>query len=235
MNGRISGFTLIESMVATLIFLLFLGLIFGIYSATNQSMKRVEQQQEVYQTGRALLAQINAELTCAYQSANQSASALVGQYAVDAGTGLPQDTLTFITAAHPAPVGQPASDLCQVTYEISGNDTPDSPVGLYVAEDYYPGLEVANATFTPRLLSPLVIGLNCLFLDTTGTWQSDWENQTTFPQAIRVELTMKPQTPKAVPLVLVTTANLLTATAASATTASGTTATGSTTTAARKE
>lgn len=221
MSWRASGFTIIELMVAMVIFMLFMGAVFGVYNAANQSIQVSTDQQEVYQTGRVLLGQLNAELTCAYQQPNATACQLTDTVATDPSSGLPLDTLTFVTTAHPAPAGLPASDLCQVTYEIAGDGSADAPVGLYVAEDFYPGLEMLTYTPTLRLVSPRVIGLNCLYLDSTGNWQNDWSTQTTLPVAVRVELTMQPRTPGAQPFILTTTANLMTAIAAPATTTTG--------------
>ena len=99
---------------------------------------------------------------------------------------------------------------------MSGDGSVASPTGLYVGEDYYPGLETSATPPTLRLLSPRVIGFNCLFLASDGiTWSNIWDSttQTTLPVAVRIELTILSRTPGAIPVVFATTANLLTATA----------------------
>ena len=217
MSGRAAGFTLIELLVAVVLFAVFMGAVFGIYSAAQRAIVLAEDQQEVYQTGRVLLGQLATELTCAYQSATATTSTLDGEDATDSTTNMPTDTLTLVTTAHSAPAGQPAGDLAQVSYQISGDGTPANPTGLYVTEDYFPGLEMTDETWTPRLLSPRVIGLNCTYLTSDGAWQADWSGQTALPVAVRVELTLQPRTTGAHPVVMATTANVVMATAAPAT------------------
>ena len=204
---RRAGFTLVELMVATVIFLIILGAVYGMYAAANRAMNLAADHQDVYQTGRVLLAQLTEEVTCAYQASTAVTSTLTGTDATDPDTGLPTDTLTLLTTAHPAPAGQPAGDISQETYTI-GDGTSDHTTGLYVAEDFYPGLETPDFTATPRLISPLVTGLYCQYLTTDGTWQTDWTDQTTLPVAVHVELTLQPRTAGAQPIVLGTTANL---------------------------
>jgi len=221
---RSAGFTLIELMVAIVLFMIFMGAVFAIYSAAQRAIALAEDQQEVSQTGRVLLGQLTTEVACAYQSMTATASTLDGEDATDANSNLPTDTLTLLTTAHPAPTGQTAGDLCQVSYQIAGDGTTDSPTGLYVTEDFYPGLDMPDETLTPRLISPRVIGLNCRYLTADGTWQEDWSAQTTLPAAVRIELTLQPRSAGAQPIVMAATADVQMATAAPVTTI--TTATG---------
>ena len=234
--GRRAAFTLIEMLAAIVISLLFIGSVYGVYSAATTSVARTKDQQEVYQTARVLLDQLNRELCSAYQPASATLTtneglpltttatcSLSGTLVPDAITGNTESALTFITSAHHAPTSLTSGDLCQVTYEIAGDGSPGSPTGLYEIEDYRPGLEMSTSTETlkPRLLSPRVIALNCFYLASDGvTWANTWDatKQTTLPVAIRVELTVQARTPNAQPIVFATTANLLTATAPAATT-----------------
>jgi prepilin-type N-terminal cleavage/methylation domain-containing protein len=70
------GFTLVEIMVATVIFMLFITAVYGTYTAAHSAMTRAEEQEELYQTGRVVLAQLNSELTCTYQAGTATVSAL---------------------------------------------------------------------------------------------------------------------------------------------------------------
>lgn len=228
MYRRRAAFTLIEALAAIVIFLIFMASVVSIHSAANAAIARTKDQQEVYQTARVLLAQLTAELTSAYQLSTVKLSpyggvtlagtalcSLQGTVANDA-TALPQATLTFITSAHPAPAGVVNGGLCQVTYEMAGDGSVASPIGLYIMEDYYPGVEMATQTVTPRLISPRVSAFNCLYLASDGvTWSNTWDAtaQTALPVAVRVELTLQSRDPKATPIVFSATANLQTATA----------------------
>lgn len=210
---RARGFTLIEMIVAVMIFMLFIAAVYGTYTAANKAITSTEEEQEVLQTGRVLLAQLNTEFTSAYQASTATVSTLYGEDSDNASDGLQQDTLTLLTTAH-APYGDaPAGDLCQVKYEMS-DGTQDEKPGLYVEESFHPDLELEEATPEKRLLSPLVVGFNCKYLAAGGTdWQTEWIDQTVLPVAVRVELTLKPRRENAKPTILVSTANLMLATA----------------------
>jgi len=202
--------------VAVVIFMLFISAVYGTYTAASKAITGTEEQQEVLQTGRVLLAQLNTELTSAYQSSSATVSTLYGEDSEDASDELQQDTLTLLTTAH-APYGDaPAGDLCQVKYEMSDGAQDEKP-GLYVEESFYPDLEPEETTPAKRLLSPLVAGFNCKYLAAGGTeWETEWIDRTALPMAVRVELTLKPQRENAKPTILVSTANVKLATAPAA-------------------
>jgi len=213
MNGHrhARGFTLIEMVVAIVIFMLFVTAVYGVYSAANMAIMRVDEQEEIFQTGRVLLEQINTELTSAYQASTATVSSLTGEDTDGASDAPQQDTLTFLTTAHAAYGDAPAGDVSQVIYEMGG-DTPDDTPGLYVEENFHPGLETPEETPARRLLSPLVVGFNCKYLPAGADWLTEWVGQSTLPVAVRVELTLRPPREDAIPIVLVTTANLMLAT-----------------------
>ncbi|MHB9110261.1 MAG: PulJ/GspJ family protein [Armatimonadota bacterium] len=213
MLRRARGFTLVEMAVAVVIFMLFVSAVYGTYTAANKAMTGTEEQQEVLQTGRVLLAQLNAELTSAYQASTATVSTLYGEESGNASDELQTDALTLLTTAHD-PYGEaPAGDLCQVKYAMS-DGTQDETPGLYVEESFHPDLELEDATPPRRLLSPLVVGFNCKYLAAGGTeWETEWVDQTVLPVAVRVELTLKPQREDAKPTIMVSTANLMLATA----------------------
>jgi prepilin-type N-terminal cleavage/methylation domain-containing protein len=213
MNAR-RGFTLIEVLVALVIFTIFAGAVYGVYRAAYESMTRAESQEDLYQTGRVLLAQINAEITSAYQPASATASAVDGESAADTGNALGSDQLTFLTTAHTAGIDKTKGGLCQVCY-LMGDPSQGQAPGLYVQEDLHPGLEVDGEQPTSRLLSPLVVGVNFLYLAEGATdWSDDWPttSQTTLPIAVRIEMILQSPRPGSKPIVLVSTANLTTAT-----------------------
>lgn len=216
MSRRSRGFTLIEMMVAVVIFLVFIGAVYGIYTAAHGAMARAEDVEEVTQTGRVLLDMLNTELTSVYQPASKTESQLLGEDGEEID-GVPQDRLTFLTTAHQVAGEQPVGDLCQVSYSMD-SDQPDAEFGLYIAENLHPDLEVDTTEPEQRLLSPLVVGMNCRYLPAGGDdWVDEWVDQTSLPVAIRVELYLRAPRQKA-PVLMVTTANLAMATAPAATT-----------------
>ncbi|HEY3379699.1 MAG TPA: prepilin-type N-terminal cleavage/methylation domain-containing protein [Armatimonadota bacterium] len=221
MSGLRRGFTLIEVMVASVIFMLFISSVYGVYRAANQSMAHAEAQEDLYQTGRVLLAQINAELTCAYQPATDTTSELLGtDSTTSASDALQQDQLAFLTTGHVVGSDEVAGDVTRVTYLMVGEGQDTQP-GLYIEESLHPGLEMSDEEPAKRLLSPLVVGFNCKYLPASGDWLTEWQGQTTLPRAVRIELTLQSKQRGAKPLVLVTTANLTMATAPASTTEGG--------------
>lgn len=211
------GFTLVEMAVAVVIFMLFISAVYGTYTAASKAITSAEEQQEVMQTGRVLLAQLNAELTSAYQSSTATVSSLYGEDSENAAAELQQDRLTFLTTAHDAYGDMPAGDLCRVTYEVSDGTEQDETPGLYVEENFHPDLELEDETLPRRLLSPLVVGFNCKYLGAGGTeWETEWVDKAALPMAVRVELTLKSRREGAKPMILVSTANLKLATAPAA-------------------
>jgi prepilin-type N-terminal cleavage/methylation domain-containing protein len=207
------GFTLIEMAVAVVIFMLFISSVYGTYNAAHRAYTSAEEMEEVYQTGRVLLAQLGTELASAYQAPGEDASTLIGEDTDSASDELQADILTFLTTAHTGYGDEPAGDLCRVTY-VMGVDSMGETPGLYVEENFQPGLEMDEEEIPARrLLSPLVAGFNCRYLPVDSDWVTEWIDETTLPIAVRVELTLLPPREGAKPIVLVTTANLAMATA----------------------
>lgn len=208
---RTRGFTLIEMLVAITVFLLIFGAFYEMFHAAHVAIARAEEQHEVMQTGRVLLDQFKQELTSAYLSSTATVTSLLGTDS-DSGSALQADQLTLLTTAHATPNVAPAGDLCQVTYSMNDPSTDEAP-GLYVTEDYHPGLMVDTTTLPRKLLSARVLELNCLYLPYNEDWANEWtEDRTTLPVAVRIELTLQSTNPEAKPIVLSTTANLTMAT-----------------------
>ena len=203
------GFTLVEVLVAIVIFMIIIGSIYGALRTANMSVSRTEERADMYQTARVLLEQINSELCSAYQPQESDASTLIGED-TDASETAPQyDVLTFLTTGRRPPAGtEPAGDLCEVTYLV--HTTPDQdPIGLFVKDNFRPALELSENERPPTLVSRLVVGLNCKYLDAPGgEWLKEWTNRDALPAAVRVELVLKPEREGAKPIMVSSTANI---------------------------
>ena len=203
------GFTLVEVLVAIVIFMIIIGSIYGALRTANMSVSRTEERADVYQTARVLLEQINSELCSAYQPQESDASTLIGED-TDASETAPQyDALTFLTTGRRPPAStEPAGDLCEVAYLV--HKTPDEePIGLFVQESFRPGIELGDQEPQPVMLSELVVGLNCEYLDAPGgDWLKEWTNRNALPVAVRVELVLKPEREGAKPIMVSSTANI---------------------------
>jgi type II secretion system protein J len=212
MRRRAPGFTLVEMMVAIVIFLIFIGGVYGIYFTVHGALTRTEAEEDLLQTGRVVLAELQTALCAAVPDPKGMTSALTGQDTDGDAAGPQTDALTFLTTAHVPAGDAPAGDVVQVKYTVNPGTDGSTP-GLYVEETRHPGLEPDDATPAPRLVSSLVTSFNVLYLTSDG-WQPAWENQTALPPAVRVELTLRSDGPHPREETLVTTANLARATAA---------------------
>lgn len=207
-----NGFTLIEMMVAILIFGIFISAIYGVYHVAHAALARAEEEEELYQTGRALLAQLSSELASAYPTPKGTTSGFIGEDTAETITERQEDKLTFLTTAHALSDDAPAGDLCQVRYRMDDPDQNETP-GLYLEVNRTPGLEMADTTPEPQMLSPLVKSFNVLYLPADGDWEAEWPDGPTMPVAVRIELLLQSAEPNGKMITLTTTVNLAMATA----------------------
>lgn len=213
MTWRRRGLTLVEVMVALTIFLIFAGAVYGVFTAATTAMGRAEESGEVYQTGRVLLGELAAELAGAWQAPGATASSLTGEDTDGGSEDTQADVLTFRTTAHRTRADGPVGDVCEVSYTV-GDETTGATEGLYLTESLHPDLEGSTETPEARLLSPRVVSFNCRYLPTDGSdWLDAWEDETSLPQAVRLELVLRPERADAKPVALTTTVNLMLATA----------------------
>jgi type II secretion system protein J len=206
------GFTLIEMMVAIVIFLIFISAIYGVYAAATTSMARTEAHEEVYQTGRVLLAQLSAEFASVYPNPAGTTNGFVGEDTADAGADREEDRLTFLTTAHAVSEAAPAGDICGVIYRMEDPAQNEEP-GLYVETHRTPGLEMEDAETETRRLSARVVGFNVHYWTADGEKLVEWPDSQTLPVAVRVELTLQSVRSGEKPVMLSATTNLALATA----------------------
>ncbi len=190
-----AGFTLLEILVAVAMLVIVMGAIYGAFRAGNQSSVMIEEDSDLHQTARVLLWRINSELCSIYTPTDQQGCVLEGQNSQENGGPAHFDKLTFTTVSHrPCGNTQQRGDVCTVTYSAECSDSGE-PLGLFVKEDYAPDLHATDdqADSLPEtVMSTLVVGMDCSYLDpTTGDWVDQWVDQTTLPEAVRVELTLK--------------------------------------------
>jgi type II secretion system protein J len=206
---RRAGFTLIETLVAMVVLVIIIGSIYGTFRAANMTVTGTEERADVYQTARVLLAQMNAELCSAYQPARQEGSSMQGENTEGNEYAAQKDKISFLTTARKSMSSvDGGGDLCRVTYSVE-TDPNEKPLGLFVSEDFRPGLAVSDEKKQPVRLSPMVVGLNCRYLDgRTGEWLDDWVEEPAMPKAVRVELVLKPERDSAKVVTVASTANL---------------------------
>jgi len=206
-DAKSAGFTLIELTVAVAIFLVFITATFGTFTTVHDFMARTEVHEDLYQTGRVVLAQLSAELASAYQPAGSTETELVGEDTEGHVDSIQSDRISFLTTAHPLDEEGTYGDVTRVTFSLDGASSGEPP-GLYLEESWTPGLELNEDQVEQHLVSPLVVGFNCKYLPVEGDWELEWVEQTTPPLAVRVELTLQDPEAQSLPLVLVSTTNL---------------------------
>jgi prepilin-type N-terminal cleavage/methylation domain-containing protein len=173
-----SGFTLIEVLVAVAILVIVMGAIYGAFRAGNQSSVFLEENSDLHQTARVILAQISSELSSLHPIPGEQTSDLVGEHTDVAGGSLYFDKLRFTTVSHkPSSKNVIQGDACMVTY--SAECTADGePLGLYIIEDFTPGLHNSQDeidALPATRVSDLVVGMDCSYLDPdTSEWVDEW-------------------------------------------------------------
>ena len=178
------------------------------------TVSRTEERADLYQTARVLLSQMTSELASAFQPSGAQESSLVGMDTEGSESAPQFDRISILTTARRPELvqgqarGEAAGELCRVTYSVP--TTPDGiPLGLFVEQDFRPGLGIGGAPREPIRLSALVAGLNCTYLDAaTGEWSNEWVSQEKLPKAVRVELLMKPARKGSKPIMIASTANI---------------------------
>jgi|GEM_PF-1326266 len=209
------GFTLIEILVAIVILIIVVGAIYGAFRAGNRSAMLVEESADLNQTARTLLGHIDSELSSIYKRSGQQTDFLRGENSEDQGGPQYFDKITFTTLSH-KPCGKQTikGDVCAVSYSAE-YDKENNPIGLYLTEDYTPGLHTEDQTTASPdpdkvvQLSTLVIGMNCTYLDPdTDEWVDQWIDKTTLPSAVRVELILKSTRAGSTPITVASTTNL---------------------------
>lgn len=211
-RGNRAGFTLIEILVAVTMLVIVIGAIYGAFRAGNQSSVMIEEQSDLHQTARVLLWRISNELCSLYAPTSPDAITLEGDNSQEKGGPAHFDRLTFTTLSHkPCGAVDQRGDVCTVTYAAEASDD-GTPLGLFVKEDYAPDLHATDTqadSLPETVVSTLVVGMDCSYLDpSTEEWVDQWTDQTTLPEAVRVQLTLKSPRKDSKPITVAMTTNL---------------------------
>ncbi|MHB0998424.1 MAG: PulJ/GspJ family protein [Armatimonadota bacterium] len=199
-----SGFTLVEMMVALLAFAILLTASYAAFRAGTQSSIIIEDRIEVNDTARILLMRIDSELKCICRSGKDS-SEVVMEGVNGESDGYPEgfDSLMFTTSSHtPCSSTDILSDVCSVMYS-SECDSSGKSLGLYIREDFYPGLHTTENgdDVTASRLTGTVTGMECSYLDEdSDKWVDEWVDKTDLPEAVRIDLTLQPSNKNASPV-----------------------------------
>jgi type II secretion system protein J len=193
------GFTLVELIVATTIFVLILGAAYSLFDSGRNLTARAEGRAQFHQALRAAIKAIEEDLKGALMP---NAAYDTGFIGTDGGSGdQPLDKIEFITVnAHTMPrslkadtaqqpIVSPRSDMTKVTYWVEG-DTKQPAHGL--VRNRQPILNPVNVQNIRdediEGIAPEVVYLNLRYYDTD--WQDSWDSTQVrkLPKAVEVTL-----------------------------------------------
>ncbi|MGH7962725.1 MAG: type II secretion system protein GspJ [Candidatus Binatia bacterium] len=181
------GFTLIEVLVAGAILSLVLAALYGAFSRTLTSKRLAEERVALSRAARIVLLRIGEDLQASFPFAPDNSRFISRTFR---GGAFPEDTLSFVSLAHPPLTGAGAEgDLSEISYAL----VPDPQVPTYrqlvrrVRPDLAADREAAGDIY-PLLVQ--VRGLRFRFFDGRN-WREEWGRENTqnkLPRAVEVVL-----------------------------------------------
>ena len=197
-----AGFTLVELLLALLMFALIAGAIFASFAAITDGVDKGRQSGEVYRVARGAIQRLIQELGASFQlqaqclddSPNYICEPLKGEN--DAVDGRPRDRLMFLTLPYRRfSEDMPGSEVCNVCYYIAEN-TLRQPA-LFRYEDCTLGkkeTERCSGKHEPLELTDLVVGLDVTYFDDEAEAHDTWpprDTQGTLPCRVHVALMLR--------------------------------------------
>ena len=196
------GFTLVELLLALMMFALIAGAIFAAFAAITNGVEKGRQSGEIYRVARGAIQHLTQELGGAFQlqvqcledAPNYICEPLKGDNAeVD---GRARDRLMFLTIPYRHfAEGTAASEVCNVCYYIAEN-TQKVPA-LFRYEDCTLGKkerERCSGQQEPLELTDAVVGLDVTYYDADleghNTWPAE-DAQGFLPCRVHVALTLR--------------------------------------------
>ena len=190
-----SGFTLLEMVVATVIFMAVIAGAYALFDGSRRLAERAEFRTTMLQTARAALRAVEADLRGALMSGTAYDTGFVG---VDGGSSKePLDRLDLISVT--APTAEPTtdgyrdatrarrSDLSKVAYWIEPDETKKAH-GLVRERlgTMLPPESRQRREEDVETVSAEVVGLNLRYYD--GQWRDAWDStqQRKMPRAVEI-------------------------------------------------
>ena len=200
------GFTLVELLLALLMFALIAGTIFASFAAIADGVDKGRQSGEVYRVARGAIQRLVQEIGAAFQlqvqcledAPNYICEPLKGESAEVEGRA--RDRLMFLTIPYRRfPEGIAANEICNVCYSIAEN-TYGVPA-LFRYEDCALGKQERDRCGEkqePLELTDMVVGLDMTYYDAEAephdTWPPDDANDDAkgaLPCRVHVALTLR--------------------------------------------
>ncbi len=184
-----AGFTLVEILLALLMFGIISGVIFASFSAVVDGVEQSQESSEFYRVGRAVLQLMSQEVAAAMQVEGDDRTTMQGEDSER--NGQPRDRLDFVLIPYRRFAQDvPSGDLCDVSYYIDDNDEGNAT--LFREEDCTLDSERQEGG-TKLELTDAAVGLNVTFFDATDSYDewnaADRNNQ--LPCRVQLALTLQ--------------------------------------------
>jgi prepilin-type N-terminal cleavage/methylation domain-containing protein len=180
-----TGFTLVELLLALLLFGIISGVIFATFAAISKGVERGRDSSDFYHVGRAAMRRLVQEMEAAFVLPIQGTGP-VSIYAKEplkgedaTVNGIARDRVMFLTIpAQRFPEGMLKNELCQVCYYVAEN-TQGVPAffrheNCTLNKDDKEEKDRCSGTYDPVELTDAVVGLDVTYLDQKGESQPVW-------------------------------------------------------------
>jgi type II secretion system protein J len=185
-----AGFTLIEILLALVMFALIAGVIFASFAAVMDGVEKGRQSADFYRIGRSALQRMTQEISAAVWYQDDPRTGLRGEQ--DKTATRRRDRITFVTIPYRRFTAKvPENDLCRVSYYVT-EDTHGRPA-LFRTEDCTLDDEQQEGG-TILELTDLVVGLEITYYDAESeydSWPPDSSGENALPCQVRVALTLR--------------------------------------------
>jgi prepilin-type N-terminal cleavage/methylation domain-containing protein len=199
-----AGFTLVELLVATTMLAFLAAAGYAALTTGTSSAAKAKGYGAMVAHGQAALQTMARDIRCAVEQEKYRLMSLDTEYG-----GLPADTLDFIAAEAPKlPTDEEGGTAgrCEVGYYID-NDPDTEAQWLLRREDGTlddDPLEGGAVT----LAGPFVAGIDLEFYDGLY-WEPGWDDQNSFPKAIRIEIVVVDENERENPMLFGTTVPIM--------------------------
>jgi type II secretion system protein J len=183
------GLTLIELLVASLLFAIIGVALYGTYRNGQEAYRRSRARAERLQLARSIFAFVRKDLQGCLATGGFFDSGFIGMDSE--ADGFPRDYMTLVTRSFAPREGAVAeSDLGEVEYLVD-SDTETEEVGL-IRRIKRNLLAPVEEELEVQELAPEVIGLNFAYYD-GETWQDSWDSTVSesLPLAVKVQIRLK--------------------------------------------
>lgn len=183
-----AGFTLIEILLALVMFAMIAGVIFAAFAAVMDGVEKGRQSAEFYRVGRGALQRMTQEISAAVGPDVDPRAKLEGEK--DKAAARRRDRITFVTIPYRRFTAKvPEDELCSISYYVAEDAQGRS--ALFRTEDCI--LEEEQQEGGAVLaLTDLAVGLDIVYYDAEGehdSWPPDGSKE--LPCLVRVALTLR--------------------------------------------